>query len=231
MALLGSVNASIFLNGLRRTNTLAFNSFITNHASGFWPNLFVAVQCWEGRRCRFSAAVPMVSVDTHAAKSEKQKSVKLHIRYFRNNCDLHMSSWRLNWSLATSTLAANNLQTPAGRPSQLTVIIAIICTVLSAITNFVEFVVSENTGVAARRYGVVAKPGAVTTREADELEMHAEMTAGSNIFQILHRFVECFWRRIGTPVLIMSYEWGGQRVKPPNNHGSHDRNLCDEPPE
>jgi hypothetical protein len=149
----------------------------------------------RGRAMLRGAKVPVftkpctdtVSVDTHvqllsAWKTEAEERKVAHTVLSKQLGDLHMRLMtpQLILSAATSTLAANNLQTPAGAPiATLTVIIAIICTVLSAITNFVEFnVVSEKHSVAARRYEALSRNlEAVTTREADELEMHVEMTA------------------------------------------------------
>jgi hypothetical protein len=54
-------------------------------------------------------------------------------------------------SAVTSTLAANNLQALPKTLAALTVVVAIVCTVLGAITNFVEFnVVSKDTASQQR---------------------------------------------------------------------------------
>lgn len=79
-----------------------------------------------------------VSVDTHVQllstwKTEAGERKIAHTLLSKQLGDLHtkLMTPQLILSAATSTLAANNLQTPTGAPiATLTVIIAIICTVL-----------------------------------------------------------------------------------------------------
>lgn len=87
-------------------------------------------------------------------------------------------------SAVTSTLAAHNLHatnttTIALPTAVLTAVVAIVCTVLSAISNFVEFnVASEKHSVAARRYEALYRHlSSMTMKTDDEVHLEVEMTA------------------------------------------------------
>lgn len=117
-----------------------------------------------------------------AWKVDVREREHAHIEASKTLGDMHtkLMTPQLVLSAVTSTLAANNLQAPPGAPiATLTVLVAIICTVLSAITNFVEFnVAAERHSVAAKRYGTLYRHlGSVNTRDADDLELHVEMTS------------------------------------------------------
>jgi hypothetical protein len=88
-------------------------------------------------------------------------------------------------SALTSTLAAHSLQAPSSiAVSALTAVIAIVCTCLSAISNFVEWNVhAEKHGVAARRYEALHRR-LTTTLTDDDAELAITAMEFKNISDI-----------------------------------------------
>jgi hypothetical protein len=158
---------------------------------GAWKNIVTTRALIKGARAtvikKHRIDNDVKTVDVHvqlleAWKIDAKEREHAHVQASKTLKDMHtkLMTPQLILSAVTSTLAANNLQAPAGAPlATLTVVVAIVCTVLVAITNFVEFnVVSERHSVAAKRYGSLYRHlGSVNTIDAYDLELHVEMTS------------------------------------------------------